>query len=77
MPTINYAIKLICANCGKRQTHKLPVGSEFVEAYYSGVFISGTQWCTPSGYHKNYNKDAHKTIKRCVNCRAAALQKDF
>ena len=68
MPTINYAIKLICANCGKRQTHKLPVGSEFVEAYSS--FVS-------SGYHKNYNKDAHKTIKRCVNCRAATLQKDF
>lgn len=76
MPTLNYEIKLECENCGNKQTEKIPVGSTFIAYEEVGHFTSGEPIVRESGYHKNYNKDDHKTIKRCKNCRTASLVRE-
>lgn len=69
MPTLNYKLDVTCDNCGKEQEINIPIGSPFVE-YKKTLGI-----VTESGYHKNYGKDKHKTIKRCTECRTAMLVK--
>lgn len=76
MPTLTYDIDLECANCGEEQEHKLPLGSAFIAYEKIGQFLSGEPVIIESGYHKNYNKDKHKTIKRCTHCRTAMLVRE-
>ncbi len=76
MPTLNYKLDTECTNCGHQEEINIPHGSTFIEYEQIVSTMAGVPIVhIDSGYHKNYNKAKKKTIKRCSNCRCAALIK--
>ena len=69
MPTLNYEMETICANCTRPQTTKIPRGKHF-----HPFLRSPDNTISSSHYHTNAGHPDDKEIdKKCDSCAVPAL----